>query len=119
MTPSKKVGCAGSIFSGRLSCYFGNIAGDISCIIRKNARLQGRDGAFFLALMEATGICRQIRQKKGFMVELSCLCNTRATEATFFSISPGSCVQRHESAEKPVVGACLYREEENTSPKKG
>ena len=35
---NKKVGCADSIPSGRLSCYSGNIAGDISYIIKKDGR---------------------------------------------------------------------------------
>ena len=34
LTPYKKVGCADWILSGRLSCYSGNIAGDISYIIK-------------------------------------------------------------------------------------
>ena len=34
LTPYKKVGCADWILSGRLSCYSGNIAIDISYIIR-------------------------------------------------------------------------------------
>ena len=64
----KKVGCADWILSGRLSCYSGNIAGNISGIItkrRKIVRLRllllcAGHGTVLAGESPATGIYRQV-----------------------------------------------------------